>query len=199
MAYTKTIWQIDDVITADKLNNIEEGIKSVEDNGLTIGTTASTAKAGNYQPTWAQVTGKPSTFDPIIGTTATTAKAGNYVPTWAEVSGKPATFPPTIGTTATTAKAGNYQPTTANISDASTIGKTILTASDATAVRTAIGAGTGNSNLAIGTTASTAAAGNHNHAITADVDSGLASAANLQAAFIALSARVKALEDAVVE
>lgn len=139
MAYTKTIWQKDDVITADKLNKIEDGIKSVEDNGLTIGTTA------------------------------------------------------------TTAKAGNYQPTTANISDASTIGKTILTASDATAVRTAIGAGTGNSNLAIGTTASTAAAGNHNHAITADVDSGLASAANLQAAFIALSARVKALEDAVVE
>ena len=139
MAYTKTIWQIDDVITADKLNNIEEGIKSVEDNGLTIGTTASTAKAGNYQPT------------------------------------------------------------TANISDASTIGKTILTASDATAVRTTIGAGTGTSNLAIGTTASTAAAGNHNHAITANVDSGLGASANLQAAFVALSARVKALEDAVVE
>ncbi|ABS12973.1 hypothetical protein I6H96_11335 [Brucella anthropi] len=26
---------------------------------LTIGTTATTAKAGNYQPTWAQVTSKP--------------------------------------------------------------------------------------------------------------------------------------------
>ena len=31
---------------------------------LAIGTTASTAKAGNYQPTWAQVTGKPGTFPP---------------------------------------------------------------------------------------------------------------------------------------
>ena len=164
MAYTKTIWQVDDVITADKLNNIEEGIKSVEDNGLTIGTTASTAKAGNYVPTWSEITSKPSTFTP------------------------------TIGTTATTAKAGNYQPTTANISDATAIGRTILTANDAGAVRTAIGAGT--SSLAIGTAASTAAAGNHNHSISADVDSGLASATTLQAAFIALSARVKALEDA---
>lgn len=64
-----------------------------------------------------------------------------------------------IGTTATTAKAGNYQPTAANISDASEIGRTVLTAADANAVRSAIGAGT--SNLALGTTASTAKAGNY--------------------------------------
>lgn len=49
---------------------------------------------------------------------------------------------------------------------------------------------------AIGATATTAAAGNHNHAVTADAGSGLAAAANIQAAFVALSARVKALEDA---
>lgn len=49
---------------------------------------------------------------------------------------------------------------------------------------------------AIGTTATTAAAGNHSHAITADATSGLEAAANLQAAFVALSTRVKALEDA---
>lgn len=48
----------------------------------------------------------------------------------------------------------------------------------------------------VGTSATTAAAGNHNHAITADAASGLAAAANLQAAFIALSARIKALEGA---
>lgn len=29
-----------------------------------------------------------------IGTTASTAKAGNYAPTYAEVTGKPASFPP---------------------------------------------------------------------------------------------------------
>lgn len=65
----------------------------------------------NTTTAWADITGKPSTFAPIIGTTATTAKAGNYAPAWTEISGKPATFAPTIGTTSTTAKAGDYQPT----------------------------------------------------------------------------------------
>lgn len=51
----------------------------------------------------------------VVGTGATNAKAGNYVPTYAEVTGKPATFPPTIGTTATTAKAGDYTPTVAGV------------------------------------------------------------------------------------
>lgn len=78
-----------------------------------------------------------------IGTTASTAKAGNYTPTYAEVTGKPATFAPTIGSTA-----------------------------------------------------STAAAGNHNHPVTADSASGLAAAASIQALAVALSARIKSLEDA---
>lgn len=47
----------------------------------------------------------------------------------------------------------------AGISDASAIGKLVLKATDAAAARTAIGAGT--SNIAIGTTASTAKAGNY--------------------------------------
>jgi len=47
-----------------------------------------------------------------------------------------------------------------------------------------------------GTTAATAAPGNHNHAVTADAASGLAAAANIQALAVALSARIKALEDA---
>lgn len=50
---------------------------------------------------------------------------------------------------------------------------------------------------AIGTTATKAAAGNHDHAIVADAASGLAEAANIQALAIALSARIKVLEDAV--
>lgn len=49
---------------------------------------------------------------------------------------------------------------------------------------------------AIGTTATTAAAGNHDHAVVEDTASGLAAAANIQALAIALSARIKALEDA---
>lgn len=75
-------------------------------------------------------------------------------------------------------------------------GKPQVIAAGATqaAARTAIGAGT--SNLALGTSASTAAAGNHNHAITAHAASGLAAASNIQALAQALSARIKALEDA---
>lgn len=44
--------------------------------------------------TWASVTGKPTTFPPTTGTTAATAKPGNYAPAWGEVTGKPTTFPP---------------------------------------------------------------------------------------------------------
>jgi hypothetical protein len=47
-----------------------------------------------------------------------------------------------LGTSSSTAKAGDYQPAAANISDASAIGRTVLTAADAAAVRAAIGAGT---------------------------------------------------------
>jgi len=39
---------------------------------------------------WDDVLSKPSTFPPIIGTTATTAKAGDYSPAWGEVTAKPA-------------------------------------------------------------------------------------------------------------
>lgn len=63
-----------------------------------------------------------------LGTTASTAKAGNYIPTWAEITSKPTTFAPSAHTH-----------TASQISDASTIGRTILTAVDAPAVRTAIG------------------------------------------------------------
>ncbi|MBD7990738.1 hypothetical protein H9643_08130 [Ochrobactrum sp. Sa2BUA5] len=70
----------------------------------------------------------------------------------------------------------------------------IAAGADQAAARTAIGAGT--SSVVVGAGATNAAAGNHNHAVTADAGSGLAAAANIQAAFVALSARVKALEDA---
>ena len=44
--------------------------------------------------TWAGVSGKPATFPPTTGSTAATAKPGNYVPAWSEVTGKPTTFTP---------------------------------------------------------------------------------------------------------
>lgn len=39
---------------------------------------------------WDDVLNKPATFPPAIGTTATTAKAGNYEPAWGDVTSKPA-------------------------------------------------------------------------------------------------------------
>lgn len=47
------------------------------------------------------------------------------------------------------------------VSDSTTVGRSVLTAATTTAARTAIGAGT--SSLALGSTSSTAAAGDHNH------------------------------------
>lgn len=53
---------------------------------------------------------------------------------------------------------GNYQPSSTSISDATVIGKTLITTPDAATARDAIGAGT--SNLALGATSSDAMAGN---------------------------------------
>lgn len=88
------------------------------------------------------------TSDLSLGTTADTAKAGNYTPTWGEVSGKPTTFTP-----------ATHQHVATEITDSTATGRSVLTAATQAAARTAIGAGT--SNLAIGTTASTAKAGNY--------------------------------------
>ena len=60
-----------------------------------------------------------------------------------------------LGTTGTTAKAGNYAPAAADISNSTVTGRSLITATDAAAARSTIGAGT--SSLAIGTTAGTAA------------------------------------------
>lgn len=38
-------------------------------------------------PTWSEVTGKPTTFGVALGTTSTTAKAGDWKPTYADVTG----------------------------------------------------------------------------------------------------------------
>ena len=76
-------------------------------SNLAVGPTATDAKAGNYVPTWGEVSSKPvviasgtdaasaraaigaGTSNLSIGPSATEAKAGNYVPAWSEVSSKP--------------------------------------------------------------------------------------------------------------
>lgn len=59
------------------------------------------------------------------------------------------------------AAAAVHTHTATEISDSTTVGRSVLTAADAAAARTAIGAGT--SSLALGETGATAAAGNHTH------------------------------------
>ena len=98
-------------------------------SNLALGTTNTTAKAGDYQPTAANISDSTlvgrsvlTAIDAAAARTAIGAGTSNLV----------------IGTTNTTAKAGDYQPTAANISDSTAAGRTLLTAADAAAQRTAL-------------------------------------------------------------
>ena len=73
---------------------------------------------------------------------------------WSSIQNRPDTFPPSAHTH-----------TASQVSDATTVGRSVMTAASAQAARAAIGAGTGNgtSDLKIGPTATDAAAGNHAH------------------------------------
>lgn len=77
---------------------------------------------------------------------------------------------------------GTGSVTSAQITDATDIGKSLLTASNAAAARTAIGAGIGNSNLVIGTSASQAKAGNYQPTAANISDAGAFGRQLLQAA-----------------
>ena len=76
MAFTKKTWADGadggTPITADELDRMEQGIADGQNEA---------------QVTWATLSDKPSTFPPEIGTTATTAKAGNYAPAVGDVTG----------------------------------------------------------------------------------------------------------------
>ncbi len=93
----------------------------------------------------------------------------------------PSTFPPV-----------SHSHPVAQVSDASTIGRTLLTAADQQAARAAIGAGTGNgtSTLALGASATTAAPGNHAHGAAAITvtPAGAITATNVQDALVQAAA-----------
>ena len=55
------------VLTAETAAEARTAIGAGTSN-LAIGETATDAKAGDYQPTWAQVSGKPTTFAPVAAT-----------------------------------------------------------------------------------------------------------------------------------
>lgn len=170
-------------------------------SNLELGSTASTAKPGNYQPTWDQVTNKPT----VIGAGATQAAARQAIgaisledipeapaaQTWSTLSGKPAVIAAgstqeaarqaigagtsnlVLGTTAGTAKAGNYVPSWNEVTGKPAV---IAAGVDQAAARAAIGAGT--SNLTIGTTADTAMAGNYTPPVVTTSANGLMSSAD---------------------
>lgn len=94
------------------------------------------------------------TPDSIVGASAT----GKAVLTGDAAAARTAIGAVTLGNTSTTAKAGDWKPTPDDIDGASTVGKDVIRAASASAARSAIGAGT--SNLALGTTSTTAKAGN---------------------------------------
>lgn len=180
-AHTHPVAQISDstavgrsVVTAADAAAARAAIGAGTSN-LAIGTTSTTAKAGNYAPTWSQVTSKPTTFPPsahrhpwadLDGVPATMPPSAHTHP-WTEVTDRPAAYPPEAHThdwTQVTGRPATFPPdahthTAAQISDATTTGRSVLTAASAAAARTAIGAGT--SSLALGTTSSTAKAGNY--------------------------------------
>jgi len=137
---------------------------------LVIGTTATTAMAGNKTFTAAEVGAATPAYVDAIGTDASTVHTvarrnqyGGFTVGYLAIDGAPsqsyeATRKDYVDTQVATRAATSHTHTAANISDSTTIGRTIITSTDAAAVRTAIGAGT--SSLVIGTTSTTAMAGN---------------------------------------
>ena len=90
----------------------------------------------------------------IQGPIGPAGPAGSGGGDWNTLLNKPSTFPPSA-----------HSHTATEISNATAVGRSVLMAVDAQTARAAIGAGTGNgtSNLTLGTTATTAAPGNHTH------------------------------------
>lgn len=197
---------------ASDIDNLPGGISSIAWTAVTGKPTAFTPSAHSHD--WSSITGKPGTFPAAAHTHA-----------WTEITSKPATFAPAphrhdaseidnlpTGGVSTawadlTGVPASFPPSTHAHAWADVTGKPAVIAAgpDAAAARAAIGAGT--SSLVIGTTASTAKAGDyaptwaqvtgkpttftpatHSHAI-ADVG-------GLQAALDAILSRLDTLEDA---
>jgi hypothetical protein len=110
---------------------------------LALGTTSTTALAGNYAPASTSISDSTAVGRSVL-TAPTTATARSAIGA--------GTSSLALGTTSSTAKAGDYQPTSANISDSTAIGRTILTAADAAAVRTAIGVSSSGTTTTIAST-----------------------------------------------
>jgi hypothetical protein len=126
---------------------------------VAYGSAANTAVQGNdARVTADQAAGTASIR--TIGTGALQAAAGNHTHSGLTADQAAGTASVrTLGTGALQAAAGNHGHAATGITDSSSVGRSVLTAADAAAARTAIGAGT--SSLALGTTNTTAKAGDY--------------------------------------
>ena len=179
-AHTHTVGQV------DGLQTVLDGKAAASHNHTIADTTGLQAALDGKSSTShvhavADVTGLQAELD-SKAPTAHTHAISNVTGLQSELDGKAATThthtPASIGAAAAThahvigdvaglqgaldGKAeASHTHTASQISDATTTGKNVLTASSQSVARSAIGAGT--SNLAIGTTSTTAAAGDHTH------------------------------------
>lgn len=184
----KIDWADGDKLPAADMNRIEQGV----------------ADAGT--PAWNDITGKPSTFAPTIGTTATTAKAGNYTPPNVTTTANGlmlSTDKVKLDGIATGATAND---TDANLKNRAnhtgtqpftTLSGTATAAQIPSLDAAKIASGTfAIAQIPTGTTVTTVALGNHTHAasVISVTATGTLTGANVQAALEALAARIAALE-----
>lgn len=99
-------------------------------SNLTVGSTATTAKAGNWLPTVEDLSDATTTGKTLL-------KVANAAAARTAIGAGTSNL--ALGTTSSTAKAGNWMPTSDDITDATALGKSILTAEDQDSVRSLLG------------------------------------------------------------
>ena len=127
------------ILTATDALSVRNAIGAGTSN-LALGTTSGTALAGNYSPSSTSINDATSVGKALL--TASTADIARSV-----IGAGTSNL--ALGTTSTTALAGNYAPTSNSLTDATVIGKALLTAADATTARAVIGAGSGTGSSSI--------------------------------------------------
>lgn len=127
------------ILTATDALSVRNAIGAGTSN-LALGTTSGTALAGNYSPSSTSINDATSVGKALL--TASTADIARSV-----IGAGTSNL--ALGTTSTTALAGNYAPTSNSLTDATVIGKALLTAADAATARAVIGAGSGTGSSSI--------------------------------------------------
>lgn len=119
-----------DVIAAGKTPDEARKAIGAGTSSLAIGTTETTAKAGNYKPASEDITDISNVGKSILKSADAAAVRKAIGAGTSDLA---------LGTTSLTAKPGDYKPKAADISDASTLGRQILQATDKNAVKTLLG------------------------------------------------------------